>query len=140
MNSQRNVDFSVSALIRLDSEMLPVLLPSAQFEAVDCSLSKENVSTSSRQQQQQTLRQRNWSHKTLVSTSPSTSTSSSFPSSPILKLSPLTSSSYPTLKLAPLSPSSSPTKLSPPSPTSTLASLDGETAKLDSSLPLEKQR
>ncbi|XP_017280418.1 SH2 domain-containing adapter protein E [Kryptolebias marmoratus] len=114
---------------------------SAQFEAVDCSPSKENVSTAGRQQQQQqqqqqTLRQRNWSHKTLVSTS--ASTSPSFPSSPILKLSPLTSS-YPTLKLPPLSPSSSPTKLSPPSPTSAIAPLDGETAKMDSSLPLEKQ-
>uniref|UniRef100_A0A8C6LZJ2 Src homology 2 domain containing E n=1 Tax=Nothobranchius furzeri TaxID=105023 RepID=A0A8C6LZJ2_NOTFU len=63
---------------------------SAQFEAVDCSHSKENISTAGRQQQQQTLRQRNWSHKSLVSTSPSTSSSSSFPSSPILKLSPLT--------------------------------------------------
>ncbi|XP_041844934.1 SH2 domain-containing adapter protein E [Melanotaenia boesemani] len=117
---------------------------SAQFEAVDCSSNKESISTSGRQQQQQqqqTLRQRNWSHKTLVSTSPSTSTSSSFPSSPILKLSPLTSPSpaYPTLKLSPLSPSSSPTKLSPPSPTSPSAPLDGETVKMDSSLPLEKQ-
>uniref|UniRef100_A0A1A8DVZ4 SH2 domain-containing adapter protein E n=1 Tax=Nothobranchius kadleci TaxID=1051664 RepID=A0A1A8DVZ4_NOTKA len=115
---------------------------SAQFEAVDCSHSKENLSTAGRQQQQQTLRQRNWSHKSLVSTSPSTSSSSSFPSSPILKLSPLTlpsSSSYPTLKLPPPSPSSSPTKPSPPSPTSLCAPLDGEVAKMDSSLPLEKQ-
>ncbi|KAM4580651.1 SH2 domain-containing adapter protein E [Odontesthes bonariensis] len=120
---------------------------SAQFESVDCSPTKENASTSGRQQQQQqqqqqqTLRQRNWSHKTLVSTSASTSSSQSFPSSPILKLSPLTSSSpsFPTLKLSPLSPSSSPTKLSPPSPTSNSAPLDVETAKMDCSLPLEKQ-
>ncbi|CAG6015403.1 unnamed protein product [Menidia menidia] len=116
---------------------------SAQFEAVDCSPTKESASTSGRQQQQQqqTLRQRNWSHKTLVSTSPSTSSSQSFPSSPILKLSPLASpsSSFPTLKLSSLSPSSSPTKLSPPSPTSTSAPLDVETARVDSSLPLEKQ-
>ncbi|KAM6909993.1 SH2 domain-containing adapter protein E [Xenentodon cancila] len=112
---------------------------SAQFEAVDCSPSKDNPLTSGRQQQQQTLRQRNWSNKTLVSTSPSTSSSMSFPSSPILKLSPLTSpsSSYPTLK--PHSPSSSPTKLSPPSPTSPNPPLDGETPKIDTSLPLEKQ-
>ncbi|XP_072250350.1 SH2 domain-containing adapter protein E [Leuresthes tenuis] len=120
---------------------------SAQFEAVDCSPTKENASTSGRQQQQQqqqqqqTLRQRNWSHKTLVSTSASTSSSQSFPSSPILKLSPLTSSSpsFPTLKLSPLSPSPSPTKLSPPSPTSNSAPLDVETGKMDCSLPLEKQ-
>ncbi|XP_013130281.2 SH2 domain-containing adapter protein E [Oreochromis niloticus] len=116
---------------------------SAQFEAVDCSLSKENNSTPGRQQQQQqqqqqTLRQRNWSHKTLVSSSPSSSSSSSFPSSPILKLAPLTqpSSSFPTLKL---SPSSSPTKLSPPSPTSPIPPLDGEATKMDPSVPLEKQ-
>ncbi|XP_026173593.1 SH2 domain-containing adapter protein E isoform X2 [Mastacembelus armatus] len=121
---------------------------SAQFEAVDCSPSKENGSTSARpqqqqqqQQQQHTLRQKNWNHKTLVSSCPSTSSSSSFPSSPILKLSPLTppSPSFPTLKLSPLSPSSSPNKLSPPSPTSPGAPLDGETAKVDPSLPLEKQ-
>ncbi|KAM9309073.1 SH2 domain-containing adapter protein E [Pholidichthys leucotaenia] len=118
---------------------------SAQFEAVDCSASKENSSILGRQQQQQTLRQKNWSHKTLVSSSPSSSSSSSssssFPSSPILKLSPLTppSSSFPTLKLSSLSPSSSPTKLSPPSPTSPSAPLDGDMAKMDPSLPLEKQ-
>ncbi|GAA6220658.1 SH2 domain-containing adapter protein E-like [Lates japonicus] len=116
---------------------------SAQFESVDCSPSKENGSTSSRQQQQQqhTLRQKNWNHKTLVPSSPSSSSSPSFPSSPILKLSPLTppSPSFPTLKLSPLSPSSSPNKLSPPSPTSPGAPLDGDAAKVDPSLPLEKQ-
>uniref|UniRef100_A0A3Q2EKE7 Src homology 2 domain containing E n=1 Tax=Cyprinodon variegatus TaxID=28743 RepID=A0A3Q2EKE7_CYPVA len=48
---------------------------SAQFEGVDCSSSKENAPTSGRQeQQQQTLRARNWSHKALV---PTASTSSS---------------------------------------------------------------
>ncbi|TKS82079.1 SH2 domain-containing adapter protein E [Collichthys lucidus] len=116
---------------------------SAQFEAVDCSPSKENGSTLVRQQQQQqqqqhTLRQKNWNHKILVPSSPSSSSSPSFPSSPILKLSPLTppSPSFPTLKL---SPSSSPNKLSPPSPTSPNAPLDGEAAKVDPSLPLEKQ-
>ncbi|XP_074540451.1 SH2 domain-containing adapter protein E [Halichoeres trimaculatus] len=117
---------------------------SAQFETVDCSPCKENSSTSLRQQQQQqqqqtqTLRQKNWNNKTLVPSSPSSS-SSSFPSSPILKLSPLTppSPSFPTLKL---SPSSSPNnKLSPPSPTSSSAPLDGEAAKVEPSLPLEKQ-
>uniref|UniRef100_A0A3Q0RVB3 SH2 domain-containing adapter protein E n=1 Tax=Amphilophus citrinellus TaxID=61819 RepID=A0A3Q0RVB3_AMPCI len=46
------------------------------------------------------------------------------------------SPSFPTLKL---SPSSSPTKLSPPSPTSPSAPLDGEAAKIDPSVPLEKQ-
>lgn len=122
---------------------------SAQFEAVDCSPSKENGSISGRQQQQQqpqqqqqhTLRQKSWNHKTLVSSSPSSSSSPSFPSSPILKLSPLTppSPSFPTLKLSPLSPSSSPNKLSPPSPTSPGAPLDGEAAKVEPSLPLEKQ-
>lgn len=122
---------------------------SAQFEAVDCSPTKENGSTSTRQQQQQpqqqqpqqTLRQKNWNHKILVPSSPSSSSSPSFPSSPILKLSPLTppSPSFPTLKLSPLSPSSSPNKLSPPSPTSPSAPLDGEAAKVDPSLPLEKQ-
>ncbi|XP_032414847.1 SH2 domain-containing adapter protein E [Xiphophorus hellerii] len=116
---------------------------SAQFEGVECSSSKENTATAGRQQQQQqqTLKARNWSHKTLVSTSASTSSSTSFPSSPILKLSPLTSSSpsYPTLKLPPLSPSSSPTKLSPPSPTSPCSPLDGEMSKMDCNLPLEKQ-
>lgn len=116
---------------------------SAQFEAVDCSPSKENSSTSCRQQQQQqqqTLRQKNWNHKTLVSSS-SSSSSPSFPSSPILKLSPLTPSSpsFPTLKLSPLSPSSTPNKLSPTSPTSPGAPLDGEATKVDPSLPLEKQ-
>ncbi|XP_069552044.1 SH2 domain-containing adapter protein E [Brachyistius frenatus] len=127
---------------------------SAQFEAVDCSLTKENASTFGRQQQQpqqqpqqqqpqqqqhqHTLRQKNWSHKSLISSSPSSSSSPSFPSSPILKLSPLTppSPSFPTLKH---SPSSSPTKLSPPSPTSLSAPLDGDVAKMDPSLPLEKQ-
>ncbi|XP_044065249.1 SH2 domain-containing adapter protein E isoform X1 [Siniperca chuatsi] len=118
---------------------------SAQFEAVDCSPSKVNGSTSGRQQQQQqqqhTLRLKNWNNKTLVPSSPSSSSSPSFPSSPILKLSPLTppSPSFPTLKLSPLSPSSSPNKLSPPSPTSPSAPLDGEAAKVDPSLPLEKQ-
>lgn len=108
---------------------------SAQFEAVDCSPTKENGSASVRQQQ--TLRQKSWNHKTLVSSSSSSSTSS-FPSSPILKLSPLTSpsSSFPTLKL---SPSSSPNKLSPPSPTSPTAPLEGDMTKMDPSLPLEKQ-
>lgn len=117
-----------------------VLFPLAQFETVDCSLGKENTSTSGRQQQQ-TLRQRNWTNKALVSTSSSASSSLSFPSSPILKLSPLTSSplSYPTLKLSQSSPSSSPTKLSPSSPSSPNTPLDGEMAKVDSSLPLEKQ-
>ncbi|TNN02606.1 SH2 domain-containing adapter protein E [Takifugu rubripes] len=107
---------------------------SAQFEAMDCSQSKENSSSSVRQQPQQqqhqhTLRQKNWNHKTLVIPSPSSPSSPSFPSSPILKLSPLTppSPSFPTLKL------------SPPSPTSPSAPLDGETAKVDPSLPLEKQ-
>uniref|UniRef100_A0A671XBM9 SH2 domain-containing adapter protein E n=1 Tax=Sparus aurata TaxID=8175 RepID=A0A671XBM9_SPAAU len=38
-----------------------------------------------------------------------------------------------------LSPSSSPNKLSPPSPTSPSAPLDGEAAKVEPSLPLEKQ-
>ncbi|XP_041649817.1 SH2 domain-containing adapter protein E [Cheilinus undulatus] len=119
---------------------------SAQFEAVDCSLSKENGSTSTRQQQQQqqqqqqTLRQKNWNNKTLIPSSPSSSSSSSsFPSSPILKLSPLSppSPSFPTLKL---SPSSSPNnKLSPPSPTSPSAPQDGEVAKVEPGLPLEKQ-
>ncbi|KAF7669728.1 hypothetical protein LDENG_00146810 [Lucifuga dentata] len=116
---------------------------SAQFEAVDCSPTKESSAASSRQQQQQqhTLRQKNWNHKTLVSSSPSSSSSPSFPASPILKLSPLTpqSPSFPTLKLSSLSPSSTPTKLSPPSPTSPSAPLDGEAAKVDPSLPLEKQ-
>ncbi|XP_061631580.1 SH2 domain-containing adapter protein E isoform X2 [Phyllopteryx taeniolatus] len=109
---------------------------SAQFEAVDCSPVKENGRQ--QQQQQQTLRQKNWTHKTLVSTSSSSSSSSpSFPSSPILKLSPITtpSPSFPTLRL---SPSSSPNK--PPSPTSPHAPLDGEAAKVDPSLPLDKQR
>ncbi|XP_061676871.1 SH2 domain-containing adapter protein E [Syngnathoides biaculeatus] len=104
---------------------------SAQFEAVDCSPVKENG------RQQQTLRQKNWTHKTLVSTSSSSSSSSlSFPSSPILKLSPITTSSpsFPTLRL---SPSCSPNK--PPSPTSPHAPLDGEMAKVDPSLPLDKQ-
>lgn len=121
---------------------------SAQFE--DCSHSKENGSTSGRQQQsqqqnqqqqQQSLRQKNWSPRSLIPASPSSSSSSSFPSSPILKLSPLTPSppSFPTLKLSPLSPSSSPNKLSPPSPTSPTAQMDGETAKVDPSLQLEKQ-
>ncbi|XP_068592077.1 SH2 domain-containing adapter protein E [Cebidichthys violaceus] len=113
---------------------------SAQFEAVDCSPTKENGSSSTRQQQQQhTLRQKNWNHKILVPSSPSSSPS--FPSSPILKLSPLSppSPSFPTLKLSPLSPSSSPNKLSPPSPTSLSAPLDGEAVKVDPSLPLEKQ-
>ncbi|XP_028986074.1 SH2 domain-containing adapter protein E [Betta splendens] len=126
---------------------------SAQFEAVDC---KENGSTSGRQQphpqqqqhhhqqqqqqqqQQQHLapRQKTWSHKTLVSSSPTSSSSASFPSSPILKLSPLTppAPSFPTLKLSPLSPSSGPNKHSPSSPTS-----DVEAARVDPSLPLEKQ-
>ncbi|XP_038567350.1 SH2 domain-containing adapter protein E [Micropterus salmoides] len=119
---------------------------SAQFEAVDCSPTKESGSTSVRQQQQQqqqqhTLRQKNWNNKTLVPSSPSSPSSPSFPSSPILKLSPLTppSPSFPTLKLSSLSPSSSPNKLSPPSPTSLSAPLDGEAAKADPSLPLEKQ-
>ncbi|XP_056300583.1 SH2 domain-containing adapter protein E [Pseudoliparis swirei] len=115
---------------------------SAQFEAVDCSPTKENGSTSTRQQQQQhTLRQKNWNHKILVPASPSSSSSPSFPSSPILKLSPLSppSPSFPTLKLSPLSPSSSPNKLSPPSPTSPSAPLEGEAAKVDPSLSLEKQ-
>lgn len=111
---------------------------SAQFEAVDCSPSKENGLTSSRQQQQQTLRQKNWNNKMLIPSSPSSTSSSSFPSSPILKLSPLTppSPSFPTLKL---SPSSSPNKLSPPSPTSPTAPQDGEAAKVEPSSPLEKQ-
>lgn len=120
---------------------------SAQFEAVDCSPSKENGSSSSRQQQQpqpqqqHTLRQKNWNHKTLVSSPPSSSSSPSFPSSPILKLSPLTppSPSFPTLKISPLSPSSSPSKLSPSSPTSLGVPLDEEAAKVDPSLSLEKQ-
>ncbi|KAM4600313.1 SH2 domain-containing adapter protein E [Polymixia lowei] len=108
---------------------------SAQFEAVDCSPSKEASSASSRQQQQHTLRQKNWNHKALVSTSPSSSSSPSFPSSPILKLSPL---SPPSPSFATLKPSS-PTKLSPPSPTSPAAPLDGEAVKVDPALPLEKQ-
>ncbi|XP_060937053.1 SH2 domain-containing adapter protein E [Limanda limanda] len=122
---------------------------SAQFEAVDCSPTKENSSASSRQQQQQqqqqmqmqqqhTLRQKNWNHKTLICSSPSSSSSPTFPSSPILKLSPFTppSPSFPTLKL---SPSSSPIKPSPPSPTSLCAPLEGDEAKVDPGLPLEKQ-
>lgn len=114
---------------------------SAQFEAVDCSPTKEDGSLSARQQQQ-TLRQKNWNHKILVPSSSSSSSSSpSFPSSPILKLSPHTppSPSFPNLKISPLSPSSSLNKLSPPSPTSPTAPLDGEAAKVDPSLPLEKQ-
>lgn len=100
---------------------------SAQFEAVEGAASKENCSTTR-------PRQRNWT-KTLVSSTPS------FPSSPILKLSPLNppSSSFPTLKPLPLSPSSSPNKLSPPSPTSPGIPLEGETARVDPSLPMEKQ-
>ncbi|XP_020497647.2 SH2 domain-containing adapter protein E [Labrus bergylta] len=117
---------------------------SAQFEAVDNPPSKENGSTSNRQQQQQqqqqqTLRQKNWNNKTLIPSTPSSSSSSSFPSSPILKLSPLTPPSppFPNLKL---SPSSNPNnKLSPPSPTSPSAPQDGEAAKVEPSLPLEKQ-
>ncbi|KAL3060188.1 hypothetical protein OYC64_014712 [Pagothenia borchgrevinki] len=113
---------------------------SAQFEAVDCSPTKEDGSPSARQQQQ-TLRQKNWNHKILVPSSSSSSSSPSFPSSPILKLSPHTppSPSFPNLKISPLSPSSSLNKLSPPSPTSPTAPLDGEAAKVDPSLPLEKQ-
>uniref|UniRef100_A0AAV2MCL8 Src homology 2 domain containing E n=1 Tax=Knipowitschia caucasica TaxID=637954 RepID=A0AAV2MCL8_KNICA len=101
---------------------------SAQFEAVDCSASKENSSSSR-------ARQKNWT-KTLVSSTPS------FPSSPILKLSPLTapSSSFSTLKPLPLSPSSSSNKLSPPSPSSPGTPPDGDTARVDPSVPLEKQR
>ncbi|XP_051922167.1 SH2 domain-containing adapter protein E [Hippocampus zosterae] len=109
---------------------------SAQFEAVDCSPTKE-IGRQQQQQQQQTLRQKNWTHKTLVSTSSSSSSSSpSFPSSPILKLSPITTSSpsFPTLRL---SPSSNPNK--PPSPTSPNAPLDGESVKVDPSLSLDKQ-
>ncbi|KAJ0000427.1 hypothetical protein NQD34_012269 [Periophthalmus magnuspinnatus] len=102
---------------------------SAQFEAVDCSASKENSATTR-------PRQKNWT-KTLVSSTPS------FPSSPILKLSPLTppssSSSFSTLKPLPLSPSSSPNKLSPPSPSSPGSPLEGDAARVDPSLPLEKQ-
>ncbi|XP_034030674.1 SH2 domain-containing adapter protein E [Thalassophryne amazonica] len=114
---------------------------SAQFEAMDCSLSKESGSAASRHQQQQTLRQKNWSHKTLISSSPSSPSSPSFPSSPILKLSPLTppSPSYPTLKLSPLSPTSPPNKLSTPPPVSPGAPLEGEAIKVDPNLPLEKQ-
>ncbi|KAM9806926.1 SH2 domain-containing adapter protein E [Syngnathus typhle] len=110
---------------------------SAQFEAVDCSPAKEIGRQQQQQQQQQTLRQKNWTHKTLVSSSSSSSSSSpSFPSSPILKLSPITSSSpsFPTLRV---SPSSCPNK--PPSPTSPNAPLDGEAAKVDPGLPLDKQ-
>ncbi|XP_028326723.1 SH2 domain-containing adapter protein E [Gouania willdenowi] len=112
---------------------------SVQFESVDCSPIKENSLTSGRQPH--TMRQKSWSHKTLVHSSSSSSSTSSFPSSPILKLSPfsLSSPSFPTLKLSPLSPSSSSNKLSPPSPTSPALPLDGETAKMDPSLPLEKQ-
>lgn len=100
---------------------------SAQFEAVDCAASKENSSATR-------PRQKNWM-KTLVSSTPS------FPSSPILKLSPLTpsSSSFTTLKPLPLSPSSSPNKLSPPSPTSPGTPPEGEGARVDPALPLEKQ-
>ncbi|CAL8360886.1 unnamed protein product [Arctogadus glacialis] len=128
---------------------------SAQFEAGDCSLGREGGSTPCRQQLQQlqqqqpqhTLRQKTWNHKSLVSTSlssPSSPSSPSFPSSPILKLSPLSppSPSFSTLKPSPFSCSSSPTtKLCPPSPTSAPAAgpLDGDVAKVDPTLPLEKQ-
>ncbi|XP_072317106.1 SH2 domain-containing adapter protein E [Eucyclogobius newberryi] len=100
---------------------------SAQFEAVDCSASKENSSTTR-------PRQKNWT-KTLVSSTPS------FPSSPILKLSPLTpsSSSFSALKPLPLSPSSSPNKLSPPSPSSPWTPLEAEVTRVDPGLSLEKQ-
>ncbi|XP_020783666.1 SH2 domain-containing adapter protein E [Boleophthalmus pectinirostris] len=101
---------------------------SAQFEAVDCSATKENSATTR-------PRQKNWT-KTLVSSTPS------FPSSPILKLSPLTppsSSSFSTLKPLPLSPSSSSNKLSPPSPSSPGSPLEGDAARVDPCLPLEKQ-
>lgn len=113
---------------------------SAQFEAVDCSSKENSSTTTSRQQQQQSLRQKNWT-RTLASSSSTSSSSSSFPSSPILKLSPLTPSppSFPTLKPLPLSPSSSPNKLSPPSPSSPGTPPDGEAARVDPSLPLEKQ-
>ncbi|KAM8826860.1 SH2 domain-containing adapter protein E [Synchiropus picturatus] len=108
---------------------------SVQFGAEDSSPTKEN--TCGRQQQQHTSKQKNWSHKTLVSTS-SSSSLPSFPSSPILKLSPLTpqSPSHPTLKLSPTSPTSSLSKLS----THSLgAPLDGETAMVDPTVLLEKQ-
>ncbi|KAM6967996.1 SH2 domain-containing adapter protein E [Aplochiton taeniatus] len=112
----------------------------AQFEGADCSPSKEEGPVSGRQQPQHTLRQKSWSPKTLLPSTLSPSSSSpSFPSSPILKLSPLSSPSFPTLKLSPLSPSTAPTKHSPPSPTTPAAPLDGEAAKVDPTLPLEKQ-
>lgn len=132
------------AFIKFNCErtILSLLFPLAQFEAVDCSPTKENTSTLGRQQQQQqqTLRPKNWNQKTLVI--PSSSSSLSFPSSPILKLSPLTPSSpsFPTLKLSPLSPSACPNKHSPPSPSSPGSPLDGEAAKVDPSISLEKQR
>ena len=136
--------------------LLSPSLPPAQFEAGDCSLGREGGSTPCRQQLQQlqqqqpqhTLGQKTWNHKSLVSTSlssPSSPSSPSFPSSPILKLSPLSppSPSFSTLKPSPFSCSSSPTtKLCPPSPTSAPAAgpLDGDVAKVDPTLPLEKQR
>ncbi|XP_029593199.1 SH2 domain-containing adapter protein E [Salmo trutta] len=109
----------------------------AQFKKGMSSLPpKEEAPPPIRQQtlsHQQTLRQKTWNKKVLVP-------SPSSPTSPILKLSPPsplshssppspTSHSSPTPKLAPSS--------SPPSTTSTP---NAETAKVDPTLPLEKQR
>ncbi|XP_046872507.1 SH2 domain-containing adapter protein E-like [Hypomesus transpacificus] len=121
---------------------------SAQFEGVDCSPSKEDSALPGRLQLQHNPKQKTWNQKTLISSSLSPSSPSPFfPSSPILKLSPLSCPppSFPTLKLSPPSPSStSAIKLSPPSPTSPCpippcSALEVEAVRVDRTLPLEKQ-
>ncbi|KAF3839737.1 hypothetical protein F7725_018454 [Dissostichus mawsoni] len=87
---------------------------SAQFEAVDCSPTKEDGSPSARQQQQ-TLRQKNWNHKIrtiffillLFSLLSLLSYSQTLPPHAPISL-------LPQPQISPLSPSSSLNKLSPP--------------------------